>query len=64
MTENELLTVIDVSHEDGVIESEEKETDSTKSGWIRIFPGRFLFAQRIVMVPRIDIEFHGCREQL
>ena len=25
MTENELLTIIDVSHEEGVLESEEKE---------------------------------------
>ncbi len=50
MTENELLTVIDVSHEDGVIESEEKEMlnnivdfgDSEASD---------------VMVPRIDVTF-------
>ena len=50
MTENELLTVIDVSHEDGVIESEEKEMITNVVDF-----GDSVASD--VMVPRIDIEF-------
>ena len=50
MTENELLTVIDVSHEDGVIESEEKEMITNVVDF-----GDSVASE--VMVPRIDIEF-------
>lgn len=50
MTETELLTVIDVSHEEGVIESEEREmiTNVVDFGDS---------VARDVMIPRIDIEF-------
>jgi CBS domain containing-hemolysin-like protein len=50
MTENELLTVIDVSHEDGVIESEEKEMMNNVVDF-----GDSVASD--VMIPRIDIEF-------
>ena len=50
MTENELLTVIDVSHEHGVIESEEKEMITNVVDF-----GDSVASD--VMVPRIDIEF-------
>lgn len=50
MTETELLTVIDVSHEDGVIESEEKEMITNVVDF-----GDSVASD--VMVPRIDIEF-------
>jgi len=50
MTENELLTIIDVSHEEGVIEQEEHEmiTNVVDFGDSRA---------KDVMVPRIDIVF-------
>ena len=50
MTENELLTIIDVSHEEGVIESEEKEMMTNVVDF-----GDAL--AKDVMVPRIDIIF-------
>ena len=50
MTENELLTIIDVSHEEGVIESEEKEMMTNVVDF-----GDAL--AKDVMVPRIDILF-------
>ncbi len=50
MTETELLTVIDVSHEDGVIESEEREMITNVVDF-----GDSVASD--VMVPRIDIEF-------
>ncbi len=50
MTENELLTIIDVSHEDGVIESDEKEMITNVVDF-----GDSL--AKDVMVPRIDITF-------
>lgn len=50
MTETELLTVIDVSHEDGVIESEEREMITNVVDF-----GDSIASD--VMVPRIDIEF-------
>lgn len=50
MTENELLTIIDVSHEEGVIESEEKEMMTNVVDF-----GDAL--AKDVMVPRIDIVF-------
>ncbi len=48
MTENELLTIIDVSHEDGVLESEEKEMINNVVDF-----GDAL--AKDVMVPRIDM---------
>lgn len=50
MTENELLTIIDVSHEEGVIESEEKEMITNVVDF-----GDAL--AKDVMVPRIDVIF-------
>ncbi len=50
MTENELLTIIDVSHEDGVIETEEKEMITNVVDF-----GDAL--AKDVMVPRIDVIF-------
>ena len=50
MTENELLTIIDVSHEEGVIESEEKEMITNVVDF-----GDSL--AKDVMVPRIDVVF-------
>ena len=50
MTENELLTIIDVSHEDGVIETDEKEMITNVVDF-----GDSL--AKDVMVPRIDITF-------
>lgn len=50
ITENELLTVIDVSHEEGVIEEEEHEMITNVVDF-----GDSL--AKDVMVPRIDIEF-------
>ena len=50
MTENELLTIIDVSHEEGVIESEEREMINNVVDF-----GDSL--AKDVMVPRIDIVF-------
>lgn len=50
MTENELLTIIDVSHEEGVIESEEREMINNVVDF-----GDSL--AKDVMVPRIDIIF-------
>ena len=61
MTENELLTIIDVSHEDGVLESEEKEMINNVVDF-----GDSL--AKDVMVPRIDmvsvpsdISYHALR---
>ena len=48
MTENELRTYVDVSHEDGVIESEEKEMI------INVFDFSDSVAKDI-MIPRIDM---------
>ncbi len=48
ITENELLTIIDVSHEEGVIESEEKEMINNVVDF-----GDSL--AKDVMVPRIDM---------
>ena len=48
MTENELLTIIDVSHEEGVLESEEKEMINNVVDF-----GDSL--AKDVMVPRIDM---------
>ena len=50
MTEQELRTIVDVSHEDGVIESEEKEMITNVVDF-----GDSVASE--VMVPRIDIEF-------
>ena len=50
MTEDDLLTIIDVSHEDGVIESEEKEMINNVVDF-----GDAL--AKDVMVPRIDVIF-------
>ncbi len=50
MTENELLTIVDVSHEDGVIESEEREMITNVVDF-----GDAL--AKDVMVPRIDMAF-------
>lgn len=50
MTENELLTIIDVSHEEGIIESEEHEMITNVVDF-----GDSL--AKDVMVPRIDIVF-------
>ena len=50
MTENELLTIIDVSHEEGVIETEEKELINNVVDF-----GDAL--AKDVMVPRIDVVF-------
>ena len=50
MTENELLTIIDVSHEDGVIESEEREMITNVVDF-----GDAL--AKDVMIPRIDVVF-------
>lgn len=50
MTENELLTIIDVSHEEGVIETEEKEMINNVVDF-----GDAL--AKDVMVPRIDVVF-------
>ncbi len=50
MTESELLSIIDVSHEDGVIESDEKEMMANVVDF-----GDSL--AKDVMVPRIDITF-------
>ena len=50
MTEQELRTIVDVSHEDGVIESEEKEMITNVVDF-----GDSVASD--VMVPRIDIEF-------
>lgn len=50
MTENELRTIVDVSHEEGVIESEER----------KMITNVFDFGDSLakdVMVPRIDMEF-------
>ena len=48
MTENELLTIIDVSHEEGVLESEEKEMSNNVVDF-----GDSL--AKDIMVPRIDM---------
>ena len=50
MTENELLTIVDVSHEEGVIESEEREMINNVVDF-----GDSL--ARDIMVPRIDMDF-------
>ena len=50
MTENELRTIVDVSHESGVIESEEKEMINN------VFDFGDALAKE-VMVPRIDMTF-------
>lgn len=50
MTENDLLTVIDVGHEDGVIESDEKEMITNVIDFGDAEAGE-------VMIPRIDVEF-------
>lgn len=50
ITEDELLTVVDVSHEEGVIESEEREMIANVVDF-----GDSL--AKDVMVPRIDVEF-------
>lgn len=50
MTEGDLLTVIDVSHEEGVIESEEKELITNVVDFGDSVAGS-------VMVPRIDVTF-------
>lgn len=50
ITEDELLTVVDVSHEEGVIESEEKEMIENVVDF-----GDSL--AKDVMVPRIDVDF-------
>ena len=50
MTENELRTIVNVSHEDGVIESEEKEMINN------VFDFGDALAKE-VMVPRIDMTF-------
>ena len=50
MTENELLTIVDVSHEEGVIESEEREMINNVVDF-----GDSL--ARDLMVPRIDMDF-------
>lgn len=50
MTEKELRTIVDVSHEEGVIEEDEKEMINN------VFDFGDLCAREI-MIPRIDIEF-------
>lgn len=50
ITEDELLTVVDVSHEEGVIESEEREMIANVVDF-----GDSL--AKDIMVPRIDVEF-------
>ena len=50
MTENELLTIVEVSHEEGVIESEEREMINNVVDF-----GDSL--ARDIMVPRIDMDF-------
>ena len=50
MTENELLTIVEVSHEEGVIESEEREMINNVVDF-----GDSL--ARDIMVPRIDMNF-------
>lgn len=50
MTENELLTIVDVSHEEGVIESEEREMINNVVDF-----GDSL--AKDIMVPRIDMDF-------
>lgn len=50
ITENELLTIVDVSHEEGVIESEEREMINNVVDF-----GDSL--ARDIMVPRIDMDF-------
>ncbi len=50
MTENEFLTVVDVSHEDGVIETEEREMINNVVDFGDSEAGD-------VMVPRIDVTF-------
>lgn len=52
MTENELRTIVDVSHEDGVIESEERQMI------YNMFDFRDSYAKDI-MVPRVDMTFAG-----
>ena len=53
ITENELRTIVDVSHEEGVIESEEREMITNVVDF-----GDTLVKE--AMVPRIDMEFADC----